>query len=145
MKPKHCILASETCEMWVQLTVQSCTFTALGAHQASSAPRVLAVLSLDPTVGLPVALPPEEQGLMSALQQSPVLSGLFFFMEATEAPVHQQSTGPEIPPHHKFGCSWLLFLPHSRSSVTEGCRASLSFLGQPHSWKLTDSEPALTN
>lgn len=43
MKPKHYILASETCEMWVQLTVQSCTFTAFGALQSSQAPRVLAV------------------------------------------------------------------------------------------------------
>lgn len=100
MKPKHCILASETCEMWVQLTVQSCTFTALGAHQASSAPRVLAVLSLDPTVGLPVALPPEEQGLMPALQQSPVLSGLFFFHggnRSTRAPA-EHGTRNTSPP-----------------------------------------------
>lgn len=46
MKLKHCILASETCEMWVQLTVQSCPFTAFGAHQSSWAPWIVAVFSL---------------------------------------------------------------------------------------------------
>lgn len=113
MKPKHCILASETCEMWVQLTVQSCTFIAFGAHQTNQVLQLVAVFSLGPTVRLLMALPPKEQGLIPALKQSLILSGLFSSMKAIKAPMHQQRMGPEIPPHHKFGCSWLLFLPHS--------------------------------
>lgn len=97
MKPKHYILASETCEMWVQLTVQSCTFTAFGAHQTSWAPRVVAIFSLDPTAGLLVALPPKEQGLIPALQQSPTPSGLFFSNQSTPA-LAENGTRNASPP-----------------------------------------------
>ena len=60
MKLKCYILASETCETWVQLTVRSSTFPAFGA---SRAPRAFgSPFGWLPAVGLPVALPSEEWG-----------------------------------------------------------------------------------
>lgn len=105
MKLKCYILASETCETRVQLTVRSYTFPAAGASQISRAPRVFGSPFIWlPAVGLPAALSSKERGSdpSSAGVTHPFWVIFSHTLRGGNQDIHAPAENGTKKPHHRI-------------------------------------------
>lgn len=154
MKLKCCASASETHEMWVQLTVRSGTFLASGASQTSRAPRALGShFGWLRAAGLPAALLSKEPGSGGVTHPFRVI--FFFFFLPPYSPWWQPRH-----PHTSRGWDYTtpplnLCVADSHPDVLMQQKKQLrnpstpvfhfAFHSQLRLWKLIDSETALAN